>query len=148
MICVSFWGPTYFASYCVCFFFLFQGFVHWTGLQYSSLYLHFLPGKCLDCPPHGGPARWADGWLAWEHSMLHQQWLTQPWPSPSGSTPEGRVHSSDGGAGSSAALGAVLCWAKQSWVFFFHTLVFKQRKRNSRINCSARLSGTGLQRWF
>ncbi|XP_036714822.1 major facilitator superfamily domain-containing protein 6 isoform X3 [Balaenoptera musculus] len=33
------------------------GSVHWPGLQYGSLYLYFLPGKCLDCSPHGSSSR-------------------------------------------------------------------------------------------
>ncbi|XP_044942430.1 major facilitator superfamily domain-containing protein 6 isoform X5 [Mustela putorius furo] len=34
-----------------------QGSLHWPGLQHGALYLHFLPGECLDCSPHGSSSR-------------------------------------------------------------------------------------------
>lgn len=40
-----------------------------------------------------------------------------------------------------------VCWAKQSWIIS-HTLVFKQRKRNSAINSHVQLLGVHIQRWF
>lgn len=73
------------------------------------------------------------------------------WPSPD--LPHQALPRKGGSTAPMAVLVLQLLWVlscaePNKAGFFSHTLVFKQRKRNSRINCSARLLGTGLQRWF